>query len=799
MKKEFKIPANGKANEKNVILYGNYRITLLTNQLIRIEYSRQKCYCDRPSQVVWFRDFPSVSVAYIKKEEELVLQTKNLKIRCTNGGTEQEDLEIIASQDNECRWEPWHPGQMAETLKGTIRTLDDVDGTTELQEGLLSRKGYSILDDSASYVINENGELSARDGEEKDLYFFGYGFQYKQCIKDFFRLTGKVPMLPRYAFGNWWSRFHRYTDEEYLKLMQEFEKREIPLTVAMIDMDWHLTDIPREYGGGWTGYTWNRNLFPDPQRFLSELHEKGMHTALNVHPADGVRAFEEPYEEMVNAVGEILGINALEKEGIPFEPTKPEFMEAYFTYLHEPQEKQGVDFWWIDWQQGETTRLPGLDPLWILNHYHYLYAEKGSSRGLLLSRYAGPGSHRYPVGFSGDTHITWESLQFQPYFTATASNIGYGWWSHDMGGHMQGYYDEELQVRWIQWGVFSPINRMHSSASPFTHKEPWNYSPQTSQIIKKYLRLRHKMIPYLYTMNMLANREGEMLLRPLYYEYPKWEEAYCYPNEYFFGTEMICLPITTPLLEGVQRARADGWLPEGNYVDWQSGWIYQGGRKISFYRDLEHMVILLKGGAIVVCDGCRKGNCVDNPESLHISVTAGEDGTFTLYEDDGESLAYRDGECAYTEFRLDYHKKSEFCILPVSGEKALVPEEREYEIHFLGFERPEQIEWIEEEMRTLLPVERGTRQNELVVRFRHSSSKKATLRFTDGMRLAQNDLVRACFEILDKAKMPYNRKEEIYDMIRNSRREELLMLLKQKMTEEELRNALLEVVTAQKI
>ena len=160
-----------------------------------------------------------------KKEEELVLQTKNLKIRCTNGGTEQEDLEIIASQDNECQWEPWHPGQMAETLKGTIRTLDDVDGTIDLQEGLLSRKGYSILDDSASYVINENGELSAREGAEKDLYFFGYGFQYKQCIKDFFRLTGKVPMLPRYAFGNWWSRFHRYTDEEYLKLMQQFEKK----------------------------------------------------------------------------------------------------------------------------------------------------------------------------------------------------------------------------------------------------------------------------------------------------------------------------------------------------------------------------------------------------------------------------------------------------------------------------------------------------------------------------------------------------------------------------------------------
>ena len=104
-----------------------------------------------------------------------------------------------------------------------------------------------------------------------------------------------------------------------------------------------------------------------------------------------------------------------------FDPTDPDFLEAYFEELHHPHEDDGVDFWWLDWQQGGVTRIPGLDPLWLLNHFHYLDSGRAGKRPLTFSRYAGIGSHRYPVGFSGDTHMTWESLDFQPSFTATAS------------------------------------------------------------------------------------------------------------------------------------------------------------------------------------------------------------------------------------------------------------------------------------------------------------------------------------------------------------------------------------------
>ena len=107
---------------------------------------------------------------------------------------------------------------------------------------------------------------------------------------------------------------------------------------------------------------------------------------------------------------------------------------------------------------------------------------------MTFSRYAGPGSHRYPVGFSGDTVVTWESLQFQPYFTSTASNIGYGWWSHDIGGHMNGYKDDELEGRWYQLGVFSPINRLHSTKNEFNGKEPWRFKAEVRAAMDDFLR-----------------------------------------------------------------------------------------------------------------------------------------------------------------------------------------------------------------------------------------------------------------------------------------------------------------------
>src|SRR3954466_314158 len=280
--------------------------------------------------------------------------------------------------------------------------------------------------------------------------------------------------------------------------MDHFAEERLPFSVAVLDMDWHLVDIDPSLGSGWTGYTFNRELFPDPRAFMAELHERGLAVSLNVHPADGVRAHEDAYPR----VAERMGIDPATRLPVNFNPADPAFLETYLEELHHPLEDEGVDFWWLDWQQGEVTKLPGLDPLRLLNHFPFLDSARNGRRPLTFSRYAGIGSHRYPVGFSGDTVVSWASLEFQPEFTATASNAGYGWWSHDIGGHFKGYKDDELATRWVQLGVFPPLMRLPSGNNPFNTKEPGRFEPVSETVMKRFLRLRHQLLPYVTTMNV---------------------------------------------------------------------------------------------------------------------------------------------------------------------------------------------------------------------------------------------------------------------------------------------------------
>lgn len=460
--------------EKQAVVKGEkYRFTVLTKALIRMEYSDKGIFVDQPTQTVVNRDFPVPEFSVKETEDMLEIITSCLRVRYDKKKFSPTGLSIRVTGQPGAGSAVWNYGDKPVDLGGTARTLDEADGSIPLESGILSAHGWSLLDDSSSLLLNEKGWIQKREDKEgTDLYFFGYGRDYLNNLKDYHVLTGKVPLLPRFAFGNWWSRYYKYTEKSYLELMDRFKKEDIPFSVAVIDMDWHLVDIDPKYGTGWTGYTWNREFFPDPEGFMENLHGRGMKVTLNVHPADGVRAFEECYP----AFAEYMGVDEKAEEPVLFQVGNPDFMKGYFELIHHPLEKQGVDFWWIDWQQGSNSGVEGLDPLWMLNHYHYLDNCKNGNRGMIFSRYAGPGSHRYPIGFSGDTVISWESLDFQPFFTANASNIGYGWWSHDIGGHMMGIKDDEMAVRWLQFGVFSPILRLHSTCSEFNGKEPWRYN-----------------------------------------------------------------------------------------------------------------------------------------------------------------------------------------------------------------------------------------------------------------------------------------------------------------------------------
>ena len=679
MEELYRIKTEGHAEDAAIIQGEKYRFTVLTEEMIRLEYCEDGKFEDRATQCVIDRKFKVPEYQVIENEESLEIITDKLHLVYNKQKFTDYGLSVQVRGNISVYHSIWHFGEEATDLRGTARTLDEADGAIELEHGIISRFGYGILDDSRSLVITEDGWVEPRKEDCIDIYFLGYGHEYEHCLKDYYHLTGKTPLLPRYALGNWWSRFYRYNDQEYKALMTRFEKEEIPFSVSVIDMDWHLVDIDPKYGSGWTGYTWNKELFPDPKEFMTWLHDHGLKVTLNVHPAGGVQAHEEKYKEMAEAMGR----DWEKEEPVNFDVTDQKFLKAYFEYLHHPNEEEGVDFWWLDWQQGGLSKIPGLDPLWMLNHYHYLDSGRRGKRRLTFSRYAGMGSHRYPVGFSGDTIISWESLAFQPYFTANASNVGYGWWSHDIGGHMKGYRDEELSTRWIQFGVFSPIMRLHSSNSAFTGKEPWNYNAVSENIMKRYLKLRHEMIPYLYTMNYHASHDGQPLIRPMYYLEPEQPEAYEVPNEYYFGTELVVCPITEPTDKAAGTACVKAWIPEGKWYDIFSGLKYDGGRMLELYRSLEDIPVLAKEGAIIpLTDLTEYTNSVENPKELAVKIVPGKKNAFILMEDTGDTC--EDKEENWAQTKLEWINENEFIIHPANGNLDVIPKRRTWKMEFYG-------------------------------------------------------------------------------------------------------------------
>ena len=413
------------SGDKTIII-NDVRVSVITDRILRVERSSDSVFEDRPTQVVFERNFAKTHFNYEKNDNKLIVKTQK-KVFSVDLNT----LEVLVEKG-----EKWVGEKDGCNLKGTARTLDFSWGRWQLPsirvkmgKGLFSTVGVVEIDDSKSFILLENGSVEMRKDGVTDKYIFAFDDDYLGGLIEFYSLTGATPVLPKYALGNWWSRYLAYTQDEYISLMDKFNEKDIPLTVATIDMDWHLVkDVPKEahklphsfQGPGWTGYTFNKKLFPDHKTFFKDLKARGLAITMNLHPKDGVRFFEDQYPEMARA----NGIDPQTKQTVEFDLTDMRFVESYFDILHHPYEDDGVDFWWIDWQQGKKSKLKGFDPLWALNHYHTLDSGRDGRTPLILSRYAGVGAHRYPLGFSGDTFVKWASLKYQPYFTATASNIG---------------------------------------------------------------------------------------------------------------------------------------------------------------------------------------------------------------------------------------------------------------------------------------------------------------------------------------------------------------------------------------
>ena len=407
-----------------------------------------------------------------------------------------------------------------------------------------------------------------------------------------------------------------------------------------------------------------------------------------MHPADGFAFYEEPYR----AIAADIGMNPEGKDTIPWVTSDKKLMKAVFKNALHPMEKEGVDFWWLDWQQFPyDKKVDSLNNVWWINYVFFTEMERNrTTRPMLYHRWGGLGNHRYQIGFSGDAVISWKSLDFQPYFNSTASNVLYGYWSHDLGGHFEAdRIDPEMFTRWMQFGAVSPVMRTHSSKSGVLNKEPWVFSPVYFNTIRNTILQRYEMAPYVYTMARKTYDEGLSICRPLYYDYPESKEAYDYRNQYMFGDQMLIAPVTAPMKGDYSTLNV--WLPAGtDWYEWHTGTMLKGGQTVTRAFAIDEYPIYIKAGSILpFCD--RVKSLADDDLSYVVTVFPGGDGAFELYEDNGNDKEY-DRKYARTSLQSKWvGNRLEVTIGSRKGEYPGVPAGRGFRVKAVSSAIPQSV------------------------------------------------------------------------------------------------------------
>lgn len=674
---------NPVADPSAVVVSGNARFTVLTSRLVRMEWSEDGQFEDRATLGIVNRrlDVPRFTVS--RQGNALSLKTPDIVLDYSGEGEFCADnLSVTFTMETSegIRTVTWHPGDdSCGNLLGTTRTLDGFDATKEkrLEEGVVSRDGWAVIDESTRHLFEPVQSdwkvwVAPRPkGRRQDLYIFAYGHDYISAVSDFTKIAGRIPLPPKYSFGYWWSRYWQYSDFEFVDLARQMRSFDIPVDVMVLDMDWHDTfgltaknarkdDVGQRVG--WTGYTWHKGLFPNAANHLRDLHNLGLKTTLNLHPASGIREYEDKYDAFVkdylSRTGDYDGPkDYVNPDGtphyVPFRIDQMEWADAYFNSVIRPMEREGVDFWWLDWQQWQTSKYTeNLSNTFWLNHTFFNdMARQGvgegrySRRPIIYHRWGGLGSHRYQVAFSGDTYAKWEVLAYLPWFTATSSNVGFGYWGHDIGGHYQkkgaSRTDPELYTRWLQSAVFTPIFKTHSNKNTTMEKRFWMF-PDHFGYMRDAIRLRYTLSPYIYRSAREAYDTGISMCRPLYYYWPESPEAYEMKEEFLFGSDILATAVCSPVDAVTGLADRTMWFPEGSdWFDMSTGNLYKGGTTDTLRCTIGEIPWFVRAGAIIPLASEKIGGLQEHSNEIWLSVAPGDGfSATTVYEDDGCTQAY---------------------------------------------------------------------------------------------------------------------------------------------------------------
>lgn len=654
---------------------GNARFTLITEGVVRIEYARDGAFEDAPTL---FALRNTECEGNVENGDILKIKTEKLTVYYEGGEFSKNTLFAdIHTGGTVCRWR--FGDKNKENLKGTLHTLDGVSGFREVPDGLLSRDGWQVIDDSGSCVLCDGFAENRSDSHVYDIYLFAYGNDFKGALSDFFAVSGKAVLPRKSFFGSWYSRWWPYTAGEFLKIAEEYEKNGFPLDILVFDMDWHYQDWGRQDGEpeylygyghagqnlGWTGYTWNKRLIPEPEKLINTLSERGISVVLNDHPCDGVRdadscfplfaeklsaaGYKEAVPDTPNRISEKEKANPEKKEiNFRFNAGDPDYMEAFFEATNSEMEHKNIAFRWLDWQQDYLyPNVNGIKNLSHLRWLNYLYFEnsklknekgKEQRRGMSFSRWGGFGDHKHPAWFSGDTITSFETLDFQVQMTVSAGNAGCFFWSHDIGG----FQDDvpggqgEVYARWVQFGAMSAALRVHMCGVEGLDRRPWTWAEPFASSMKRSYSLRSKLFPYIYSSAYESCEKGLPLLRPLYIEYPLNDNSYKYPSTYLLGEGLLVSPICAAGDENYV-AKKNVWLPEGTWYDAFTVEKYEGNKEYTVSHGIDTFPLFVKAGFPLVTQPYTNRMTNERLTDPTVIIYTGADGRGLLYEDDGIS------------------------------------------------------------------------------------------------------------------------------------------------------------------
>lgn len=631
------------------------RFTVITPECIRLEYSAAGRFVDEPTQLAaarppWNADHPNRIVS--AGDGPVTIDTGRIRLEYAPDGVpfSPHNLRATIRVGNGADDAAWQPGQHQRgNLGGALRSLDGVRGPVRLPDGVLSLDGWFLLDDSGTPVLRDGWVAERAGGGGIDWYLFGYGHDYRAALRALIALGGPVPLPRREMLGSWYSRYWPYTSEEYRAIVREYEEHGVPLDVLVLDMDWH-SQPPKGSGlPGWTGWSWNRELLPDAEKLLEWVQARGVRVTLNLHPADGVRWYEDRYEAFMRRNGR----DPLSRETLGFDAGDRRYMEALLREVHAPLEAQGVDFWWMDWQQEEWARsVRGLGNVGWLNRVYAEWSARDGRRPAPFGRWGGWGDHRHPVHFSGDVHSGWRTLAFVVPFTLRSAGSGCYYWSHDIGGHF-GARDEEAMTRWVQFGALSAALRAHSARSQRLDRRPWLCGEPYRSAIGAAYHLRSRLMPTVTTAARACHDEATPLLRPMWLDFPTDERAHRYDGQYLLG-DLLVAPIVTPGTGERKVASKAVWFPGAGGGGWrhlETGERFDADSEAIVHAPIGLVPVFVPEGVPIAMQPVAMRMGTEPLRTLVVRCYPGPAGaTFSqsVYEDDGATTEYLRGRYART-------------------------------------------------------------------------------------------------------------------------------------------------------